>query len=106
MGNCIDTTARVDHSMNNAACEFPASLSRVISLYICPILPFITWTAMSYSMNFLDWHACSGSVTYFGLEFLFLAVSYHLPFYFCSSLLLMSDKTEIGFKGNSRNFCA
>jgi hypothetical protein len=21
MGNCMDTTARVDHSMNNAACE-------------------------------------------------------------------------------------
>ncbi|RLN43095.1 hypothetical protein C2845_PM01G04400 [Panicum miliaceum] len=25
MGNCMDTTARVDHSMNNAACADPLS---------------------------------------------------------------------------------
>lgn len=68
MGNCIDTTARVDHSMNNAACECPASLSRVLSLHTCPVFPFIDWTAMSYSVNFRS--AC-----YFGPEFLFLAVS-------------------------------
>jgi hypothetical protein len=38
MGNCMDTTARVDHSMNNATCECPASLSRILSHCICIFL--------------------------------------------------------------------
>jgi hypothetical protein len=49
MGNCMDTTARVDHSMNNAACEclclslsffFCESASLCLySIYICQLFP-------------------------------------------------------------------
>lgn len=40
MGNCMDTTARVDHSMNNATCERLASFLIFSSLYICRFFPF------------------------------------------------------------------
>jgi hypothetical protein len=46
MGNCMDTTARVDHSMNNAACECLSSLFLFFSLYICQLFPFTVLDGM------------------------------------------------------------
>jgi hypothetical protein len=62
MGNCMDTTARVDHSMNNAACEC-LCLSLSFFLRICLSLSLLYLYLSVVSCYGSGWYGCLNELT-------------------------------------------